>query len=251
MGSRTVHLSGEDLAALADQREFLLGSLDDLEAEYAAGDVDDHDYETLKDDYTRRAAQVLRAIEAHEARRPDGRRRRRPGWRALAAAGGVVLFAVGAGVLVAQSAGQREAGGTITGNIRESTTGTRLAEAHWLFRQGNYDEALAAYDEVLDDEPDNVEALTYKGWALTRSGEAMSGVQLLEEAAELDPANADAHAFLAITLVEVGGLVPVEEEAETLFDLARDRLDTLDELGSLDPTMEQLLEPIRAQLAEE
>lgn len=255
MATRTVPLDKAELAALVDQRDFLLGSLDDLEAEHAAGDVDEHDYETLKDDYTRRAAQVLRAIEAREARVPGGNQRRRSGWRGLTArrvavVGGVVLFAVGAGVLVARTAGQREAGDTITGGIDESepSASSRLAQAHWLLQQQNFDEAIAAYDDVLDDEPDNVEALTYKGWALSRSGEALDGVKLLEEASELDPESPDAHAFLAITFVEVGNAMPVESEADNMFDLARDRLDQLDALGPLDETMAQLLAPVRDQL---
>ena len=49
---------------LEEQRDFLLRSLVDLDRERAAGDVDEHDYAVLKDDYTARAAAVLRAIEA-------------------------------------------------------------------------------------------------------------------------------------------------------------------------------------------
>ena len=46
--------------ALEEQRDFLLGSLDDLEREHEAGDVDDVNYEVLKSDYTARAAAVDR-----------------------------------------------------------------------------------------------------------------------------------------------------------------------------------------------
>ncbi len=52
-------------AAVADlegQREFFLRSLRDLEAEHAAGDIDDVDYRALRDDYTSRAAEVLRRL---------------------------------------------------------------------------------------------------------------------------------------------------------------------------------------------
>ena len=49
------------LAELEEERRFLLRSLDDLEREHEAGDVDDRDYETLQDGYTVRAAAVLRA----------------------------------------------------------------------------------------------------------------------------------------------------------------------------------------------
>ena len=47
-----------------EERDFLLASLDDLEAEYAAGDLDDDDYAALKADYTTRAARVIRELEA-------------------------------------------------------------------------------------------------------------------------------------------------------------------------------------------
>ena len=52
-----------DLDALQQEREFLLRSLRDLEAEHQAGDIDETDYGSLRDDYTARAAAVLRAIE--------------------------------------------------------------------------------------------------------------------------------------------------------------------------------------------
>jgi hypothetical protein len=54
----------EVLESLEQEREFLLRSLADLDDEYEAGDIEDHDYRSLTDDYTARAAAVLRAIEA-------------------------------------------------------------------------------------------------------------------------------------------------------------------------------------------
>ena len=41
----------------------MLDSLEDLERERAAGDLSDADYGALRDRYTQRAAEVLRAIE--------------------------------------------------------------------------------------------------------------------------------------------------------------------------------------------
>lgn len=46
-----------------EEREFLLRSLRDLDAEFAAGDIDEADYHTLRDDYTARAAALLRPAE--------------------------------------------------------------------------------------------------------------------------------------------------------------------------------------------
>ena len=64
----------DELARLEEERAFLLKSLDDLERERDAGDIDERDYETLKDDYTRRAVTVLRAIEAGKAKFAPPRR---------------------------------------------------------------------------------------------------------------------------------------------------------------------------------
>ena len=45
---------------LVEEQEFLLRSLDDLEDEYANGDLSDKEYETLRNDYMRRLAAVAR-----------------------------------------------------------------------------------------------------------------------------------------------------------------------------------------------
>jgi tetratricopeptide (TPR) repeat protein len=61
-------------AALEDERDFCLRSLRDLEAERDAGDIDDADYEFLKDAYTARAAAALRALatESNESNGSNG-----------------------------------------------------------------------------------------------------------------------------------------------------------------------------------
>jgi tetratricopeptide (TPR) repeat protein len=155
-------LGPDELAALEEQREFLLTSLRDLDAEHDAGDVDDRDFDQLKDDYTARAAAVIRAIDGHHrlvARRAP---RTSPG-RRLLMIGAVVVVALLAGVLVARSAGQRSVGDTITGGVRQSTRDDLLA-ARQKLADGDYDGAITIYDSVLADDPANVEALTYRGW---------------------------------------------------------------------------------------
>ena len=54
----------EQRAALEEQRDFLLRSLEDLEREHAAGDVDEHDYRRCGTTTRRAAAAVLRALAA-------------------------------------------------------------------------------------------------------------------------------------------------------------------------------------------
>jgi tetratricopeptide (TPR) repeat protein len=53
-------------SVLEEEREFFLRSLRDLEAERDAGDIDDVDYRSLRDDYTVRAAEVVRRLAALE-----------------------------------------------------------------------------------------------------------------------------------------------------------------------------------------
>jgi tetratricopeptide (TPR) repeat protein len=219
--------------ALEDERDFLLASLADLEREHDAGDIDDTDYAALKDDYTVRAARVLRALEAERTRVAPSPAR---SWPRTAVVGGLVAaFAVLAGLLVAQSAGRRDPGDTVTGDVRQTVT-EQLNEAGRRSGEGDFDRALALYDEVLAEDPDNLEALTYKGWVLTLSGRAGDGLRFLLQAATADPSYPDVHAFLAIVLFR-NGLV---DEA----DRELDRLEALDP----PPAIRALVAGLRSQV---
>jgi tetratricopeptide (TPR) repeat protein len=244
------------LAALEEERDFLLRSLDDLERERAAGDVDDHDYRTLKDDYTARAAAVLRAIDEGEAalRRqspppPRGRR--------LATVAGIVLVAVIAGVLVAQSSGRRGAG-EMTGLDVTAASG-RLRQCQTLEQQGDADEALACYDDVIEALPANVEALTSRGWLHVREFDLAAGIEDLDAAIQLAPAATAPYIFRASGRARDGdapgavadlaafyGNDPAEDEAvlaerfaEAIVDQALDTCIDGDVSGSL-PAVEVL-----------
>jgi tetratricopeptide (TPR) repeat protein len=197
-----------------DQREFLLRSLEDLEREHDAGDLDDADYAALKDDYMARAAAVLRA-EPPRAASP------RRGNRAFLALAGVLAFAALAGIVVAQSSGRRGSGDSATGSIDQSII-EKLNEAGGCFSEGDADCAIELYDEVLAEQPANIEALTYKGWATyVLLGETEEALRLLLDAATTDPEYPDVHAFLAVLFFRNG-----------LFQQASNELDRLD---ALDP----------------
>src|SRR5690606_10308441 len=107
MGERRQHRASapDRLAALEEERRFLLDSLRDLDREYEAGDVDEHDYVTLRDGYTKRAATVLRQIEEGKAALPPKRPRRV--LRSLIVAVVVLVVGGGIGIAVARSSGQR------------------------------------------------------------------------------------------------------------------------------------------------
>jgi tetratricopeptide (TPR) repeat protein len=191
----------DELAALEEERDFLLRSLDDLERERGAGDVDEHDYRTLKDDYTARAAEVLRAIDAGTATLAEGPPPAPPG-RRLVTIASIVLLAVVAGVLVTQSSGRR-GGGELTG-LDVTAVSSRLSNCQVLERDGDPDAALACYDEVLEALPANAEALTFRGWLQVREFDLEAGLEDLDAAIQLVPQGTAAYIFRASGLARAG-----------------------------------------------
>ena len=209
----------EDLLA---EKEFLLRSLRDLEEERAAGDIDDDDYATLKQDYTARAAAVLKALGASGAPRGNGRaatasatastaasrtrartvaRRPRRSARGPIIAGVVVLLAVLVGWAVATSAGDRTPGQNISGTAAGASSASGgsvdslLAQARDLVAQQKVLDAVKVYDQVLKIDPNQVEALAYRGWLLHLANLDAEALSSLNKAVASDPSYPDAHFF--------------------------------------------------------
>ena len=191
-------MNPDQLAEMEEQRRFLLRSITDLDREHQYGDVDDHDYATLRDGYTARAAAVLRAIEAGQAAIPP-RRRRRPAVLAAWIIGTVAVASL-AGWLVARSSGQRLPGQSISGGLPGDEVALKLAEARQLLGV-DPQQAIVRYEQVRELDPNNAEALTYMGWLVAQGGAstAAAGAEFLRGAIKLDPTYADPHCFLAIT----------------------------------------------------
>ncbi|MDG2027078.1 MAG: hypothetical protein P8J50_08195 [Acidimicrobiales bacterium] len=194
-----------------EERDFLLASLDDLEAEYAAGDLDEDDYRSLKSDYTTRAARVIRALDRSTAAAAPVRRdwRRIAIWTVL-----VVVVASLAGTLIAEFSAARLAGETGSGESR-STVRERLFQAQQLL--GTDREAAAAiYDSVLEDEPSSAEALAYRGWLARLSGDLDAAVADLEQALAFDPTYPDALVFGAVVAMDAGDVEAAAAHLATL-----------------------------------
>lgn len=201
--TRQTRYDPDAIAALEEERTFLFRSLRDLDAELEAGDIDAADYAELKDDYTRRTADVIRALEHQEQARPP-----RPPvqWRRVAVwLVGLALLGGISGALIARSSGARSGNETFTGGARQSAE-TRLNQARVLLGdQARWDEAIDLYDSVLDDNPSSAEALTYRGWLEYRQGDDASGpLSAFEEASQVDPDYPDAIVFHTIVLADQG-----------------------------------------------
>lgn len=204
-------MNPDELARLEEERSFLLGSLRDLEREREAEDIDDLDYIALHNGYTHRAAEVIKLISRGEAALP--RRQSRPLTQRLVLIFAVLALAVGAGWLVAAQSGQRLPGQSSTGGI-ENSTATLLAQA----RSINFSDpatAIDTYSQILELNPDHVEALTYRSWLIALvAREATEEVRLLALAAatqglghaiEVEPNYPDAHCFLGIVRFRLAG----------------------------------------------
>jgi hypothetical protein len=150
------------LGALGEERSFLLRSLSDLEREHAAGDVDEADYVTLKDDYTIRAAAVLRALDASGTTSVP-RPRRRPS-KLLAAIAVTTAAGLGIGWLLSTSIGERQAGGTVTGGVTPLDDVQSLLSQARSAQMSDPQRALQLFTQAIDKDPTNVEARTYRGW---------------------------------------------------------------------------------------
>ncbi len=204
----------------------LVRSLDDLDAELAAGDLEPADYEILRNDYTVRLADAVRrsgaigtgssATGVGSAPGPEATGFNR--WLIIAALG---LFAVGAGWLLSRSAGERGIGEGLTGSIDQSAR-QRVAECQNTgMTDGDLLGAIQCYDEVLTTDPENVEALTYRAWFLVLAassgsidaGDAGTGQEIelleaarvyLDKAIDVDPSYPDARAFRIVVADRLG-----------------------------------------------
>ncbi|HEX2047831.1 MAG TPA: tetratricopeptide repeat protein [Acidimicrobiales bacterium] len=189
---------------LEEERDFLLASLRDLEREREAGDLSDRDYQALHDDYTARAAEVLRALERGKDRPAARRDRPRPvrTRRSLGITVVVVVAIAGlTGGALAAFSGQRQAGAPMTGSLPDTPSG-RMQQALQLESQGQAAEALKIYDELLRADPRNVQALAYRGWLLKRAGLPDRAMESLDQAVAIDPKFPDAHFFRGMVLYQ-------------------------------------------------
>lgn len=159
--------------------------------------------------------------------------------------GVVAVVAVGSGIAVAQVAGSRKPGETLTGTV-PSTSQQRLREAADLVAAGDAPGAIEIYQELLEEDPEDVEALTYFGWllrnlSLQQDDERLfdSGVSLIERASRIDPEYSEAWFFRGIIYLRD------EEDPDKAVEALRNALAT-DPIPDVQTAARELLAEIAA-----
>ena len=198
--------------ALQRELEFLVRSLEDLEAERAAGDLDDASYRRLRREYVEREAAVRRTLDGIDtdadpatttpvASDAESAPAGQSAWRGRALlVGGIVVFAVVAAVVLMLAVSDRLPGQTASGNSGDEVTnddreenleeaveenpddpGAQLNLARFRLSGGDFAGALEAYDAAARLDPANSEASTYAGWVLYLAAQSALDAEQAEE----------------------------------------------------------------------
>lgn len=195
-------MSVQDRGALEAERDFLLDSIRKLDDDREAGVLTDQEYVDLRDEQTVRAARVLEELDQFQTPQESAPRRK----FALPVLDKRIYWLMGAGAfvilcIVALGAGltDRLAGQTTTGSINADSN-TLLARAQQQAGSGKVADAVKTYDQVLKQDPKNVQALTYKGWLIRLAGLPNEGLDSINQALAVNPNYPDAHFFKGFIL---------------------------------------------------
>jgi len=128
----------------------------------------------------------------------------------------VVAVAAISGVMLAQSVGSRGSGTGLTG----SGGSEREERAECMSLSfSKPEDAVDCYRGILQDAPDDPEALTYQGWALVRAGEADRGWRNFERVVSADPDYPDVRVFRSSVLADRKDWAAAQAELYALYAL--------------------------------
>lgn len=194
---------GLSLEALEEKRSMVAGSIDDLRREHQAGDLTDADFDELTERYRSVAVAVAGAIDErqghdeHAGAQTDelapiggrGARRRRHRW--LLVGGLCAMFAAVLVLVLGAVVTNRSPGQTATGSptlARSEQVREEMSAAETLDSAGDIADALELYDEVLQIEPRQPEALAESGWIAFESGVKGKSASLLRTGQQAEEA---------------------------------------------------------------
>jgi tetratricopeptide (TPR) repeat protein len=204
---------------LEERRRATLLSLEEIEADFEAGDYSEADYDSLRRRYESELARLEDQIAAGAAAPEAGAEAAAvksggSGWTTAVGWGaGTIAFVALAWLVMSQALRPRSEDGSITGSIPgeglgSSAPGVAIAPVD--------QEALAALERAVAENPNDVEALVELGHLYLRlqRNDALSAVT--QQALALDPQNPEALTHMGMLLFSMGhpeGVMPSFDRA--------------------------------------
>lgn len=187
------------------RRERLYEAIRELELERATGSISQEEFDTSRAAYEMQAASLLQQEEHHGKRRPQSTKR--PAAAKAGATGPppvsqrlgllipatiILLVGVGIGYFLGTSLTARETGMEATGSVppgSEPVGGipSSLEEANEAFNRGDFRRALEGYKRILENDPENPEALTQIGVLLARGEHHDEAIKMFDRVLGIQP----------------------------------------------------------------
>jgi TolA-binding protein len=207
-------LDPERRRELEEERDFLMRSLDDLELEHGSGGIDDESYAELHDDYTARAAAVIRTLRdgvdvtAPPPPRSSSRTRRRVALVAV-----VLVFAIAAGTSLAYALGARLPGQTGSGNSQAAPSTTNAAGRALA-------QKIVDLQDKVNASRDDYDLRLELARAYEENDDLQNALKQSDEAITIDPNRPEAHANGARLIYLASQSAPSQAARNTLVSQA-------------------------------
>jgi tetratricopeptide (TPR) repeat protein len=207
-------LDPERRRQLEEERDFLMASLDDLELEHESGGIDDESYEELHDDYTARAAAVIRTlrdgVDVTPPKPPHSASRTR---RRVVLVSAVLVFAVVAGTSLAYALGARLPGQTASGNSSAATSTTNAAQAA-------LSKKIDDLQQQVNASPNDYQLRLDLSRSYEENGDIQNALKQSDAAIKIDPNRPEANANSARLLYLASSVAPAQDAKNALISQA-------------------------------
>jgi len=196
---------------LEEERDFLMKSLDDLELEHESGGIDDESYAELHDDYTARAAAVIRTlrdgVDVTPATPPPSTSQRR---RRVVLVSAVLVFAIAAGASLAYALGARLPGQTSSGNSAAAPSTTNATQAAVLKK-------IDGLQTKVNASPDDYDLRLELARAYEENGDLANALKQSDAAITIDANRPEGHANAARLIFLASEVAPAQDAKNTLI----------------------------------
>lgn len=221
-------LDPEERDRLERERDFLVRSIDDLEREKTKGAIDDESYARLHDDYTARAAGVIRSLRDDVDERPvappTSTRRR------LLTGVGIVAFVAVLVVVLGIYVTNRGDGQTSSGNSAASQRSGSKGDGGLTVAQRRQ-----RLEDTVAANPDDLASRLLLARFREADGDLAGALQMYDEVLARNPQSAEAEAQ-AGRILYLTALAAVESNPDEVDGLVQQSLARLDHAVEIDPT---------------